>query len=80
MSKDDGGLCLHDMEAFNEALLTMQFWRLLKDHNSLVVCIFRAKYYLEGNMFNFNAMLGSRASFTWCNIMGVKDVIIRGSR
>jgi len=64
------------MEAFNEALLAKQFWRLLKDHNSLVAHILGARYYPDGNIFN--TMLRTMVNFAWCSIMGVKDVIIRG--
>lgn len=40
-SKDTKGLSLHDMDSFNVALLSMQAWRILKAHSSLVSKVFR---------------------------------------
>lgn len=77
-SKDDGGLGFRDMEAFNEALLAKQFWRLLKRDQSLVSRLFKAKYFPESDIFN--ATLGPRPSYTWRSIFRVREVIIRGSR
>jgi len=51
---------------------------LLKDGSSLVAHLLQAKYYPDGDIFQ--ASLGNRPSFTWCGILGVWDVIIRGSR
>jgi len=50
------------MEVFNDALLAKQVWRLLKDENSLIGLLLRAKYFPAGNLLA--ASLGSRLSYT----------------
>ena len=39
------------MEAFNNALLANQVWRLIKDSNLLVARLLRAKYFSNSDIF-----------------------------
>lgn len=45
MAKAKGGLGFRDLACLNRALLAKQEWRLLKEPQSLVAKIFKAKYY-----------------------------------
>lgn len=69
-SKDDGGIGFHNVEAFDNVLLAKQVWRLIKDGNSLVARLLRAKYFPDGNIFK--ATLGTRPSFTWRCLYGAR--------
>jgi hypothetical protein len=42
--KKQGGMGFRDLREFNKALLVKQVWRLLKNPNSLVAIIYKAKY------------------------------------
>jgi len=72
-SKDDGDLGFGNIGAFNGAILAKQVWRPIKDQDSLVARLIRARYYPHGNLFN--AILGNHSSFTWHCLLGVPHVI-----
>lgn len=77
-SKHDRGIGFHDMEAFNDALLAKQVWRLIKDGNSLVAQLLHVKYFPDDDIFK--ATLGIRPSFTWRCLYGARNVVTRVSR
>jgi len=77
-SKDDGGLGFREMEAFNDALLAKQVWRLLTEENTLVYRLLKARYFRSGELMT--AALGSKPSFTWRSIWGAREMIEHGSR
>jgi len=60
--KEDRGLGLRDLEAFNGTLLAKQIWRLTHD-KALVACLLKAHYYPNFNVLE--AELGKNPSFTW---------------
>ena len=66
------------MEAFNNALSAKQCWRLLREDNSLVARLLKAKYFSNSNVLK--TALGTRPSYVWHSIWGARDVIIKGSR
>lgn len=78
MKKEDGGIGFRDMNAFNEALLAKQFWMLVKNPESLVAQLLRARYFASGDIFS--ATLRPKPSFTWSSILGVRDIVVKGTR
>ena len=67
-----------NLQAFNLVMLAKQGWRLLENPNSLVACMYRAKYYPHGDVLK--AGLGSYPSFTWRSIMQWLEVVRKGTR
>ena len=63
---------------FNDAMLGKQVWRLFHDRNSLVFKVFRAKYFLSGNIFDAKESL--RCSFAWRSILQAREGVLRGAR
>lgn len=64
--KQYGGMGFRDLNHFNIALLAKQSWRLLKDPQSLLARVLKAKYYANSNLFEAN--LGHRPSHAWRSI------------
>ncbi|KAA3458512.1 reverse transcriptase [Gossypium australe] len=75
-SKEEGGLGFRSMAQFNIALLAKQCWRLMNSPNSLVACVFKAKYFPDGN-FHFSS-LGRSSSFVWRSIWASKGTLESG--
>lgn len=77
-SKNQGGMGSRDLVIFNKALLAKQVWRLLKDSNSLVARIFKAKYH--PNSSDLEASSGRRPSFSWRSMSFARSVLLNGKR
>ena len=77
-SKLRGGMGFRNLQAFNLAMLAKQRWRLLSNPHSLVTRIYKAKYYLHGDVLN--SQLGSNPSYAWRSIFNSLEVIKRGTR
>ncbi|KAL0295512.1 UNVERIFIED_CONTAM: hypothetical protein Sangu_2508300 [Sesamum angustifolium] len=75
-SKLHGELGLHDLRAFNSAMLARQFWWLIVKPNSLVGKILRARNFSGSSILQ--AKLGSRPSFTWRSILSTKELVKGG--
>ncbi|XP_039031975.1 uncharacterized mitochondrial protein AtMg00310-like [Hibiscus syriacus] len=61
--KREGGLGFRDLYSFNLALLGKQFWCFIKEPDSLVASVFRAKYFPNGDILH--ATLKDMSSFAW---------------
>ncbi|KAH9728256.1 putative reverse transcriptase/RNA-dependent DNA polymerase [Citrus sinensis] len=59
-------------------MLGRQGWRLLTNPDSLVACLFKARYYLKTGFLE--ASLGSNPSYVWRSILAAQKAISQGSR
>jgi hypothetical protein len=55
-----------DINAFNEALLAKQVWRILTEPHSLMAKTLKAKYFPQHQFLQ--AKMGSRPSYSWQSI------------
>jgi ribonuclease HI len=76
MPKRRGGMGFRDFEAFNQALLAKQAWRLLTISESLCAQVLRARYYKDGTVLTANCPNG--ASYTWRSIVHGRDLLKEG--
>jgi hypothetical protein len=75
-SKALGGLGFRDLIMFNKALLAKQGWRIVKDQNSLVSHVLKAKYFPH-NYF-LVAEMGNRPSFVRRSLLSSKELLNEG--
>ena len=61
-AKSNGGMGFRNLQAFNLAMLAKQGWRLLSNPDSLYAKVFKARYYLNGDVLNLK--LGCSPSYT----------------
>ncbi|XP_016649695.1 PREDICTED: uncharacterized protein LOC107881115 [Prunus mume] len=78
VSKQIEGLGFRDLDAFNQALLAKQSWRLFFNCNSLAARIFKARYFPHCNFLE--AGLGYRPSRIWSSLIWGKDLLKAGLR
>ena len=75
-SKEEGGLGFRQLKPFNLALLAKQGWRLQTQHESLVYCVYKAKYFPNTNFIH--ASLGTHPSYTWRSLMADQHLVKKG--
>jgi hypothetical protein len=73
VAKDKGGLGFRDLSMFNTALLAKQVWRILKNPDSLVAKIMKAKYFPHSSIMEAN--LGNRPSQAWRSVFAAKELV-----
>ncbi|XVE53955.1 hypothetical protein DITRI_Ditri03aG0043700 [Diplodiscus trichospermus] len=76
--KHEGGLGFRKIHEFNLVLLGKQCWRLLTRPDSLVVRLFKARYFPSETFLE--AKVGSNSSFIWRNILAGMDGLKVGLR
>ena len=76
--KENGGVGFCRIHLFNIAMLAKQGWRLLSRLNSLVACIFKAKYYRNG--FILSAQIGHNLSYVWRSLVTTQKLLAAGAR
>ena len=62
----------------NSALLAKQEWRLLSNPTSLATKVYKARYYQDSTFLD--AKLKENSSYVWRSIMGVQNLIHRGTK
>lgn len=65
--KENGGLSFREISTLNQALLAKQWWRLIRNPNSMVDTVYKARY-CRGSSF-LNSKLGSRPSAIWRSLL-----------
>lgn len=74
--KKNGGFGFRSFGRFNIALLAKQGWRLIKNLNSLLAQVLKAKYYSHTDFLSSN--LNHDSSYTWKSIWLAKKVLKEG--
>ncbi|KAG7547813.1 Ribonuclease H domain [Arabidopsis suecica] len=74
--KQYGGMGFKDLHHFNIALLAKQSWRMLKNPQSLLSRVLKAKYFSKTHLME--AKLGSRPSHAWRSIFQGMQLIKQG--
>lgn len=65
-----------DLRVFNDALLGLQSWRLIREPNSLFARVMKAKYYANSDFLE--ASLGHPCSYSWSSIWSSKALLKKG--
>lgn len=76
MPKEEWGLGFHEIQKFNDALLTKQLWRLITQPNLLMSRVLKAKYFPSGGLLKASA--NSNSSWPWKCWMRAKYVLEMG--
>ena len=71
-----GGMGFRDPEAFNQALLAKQAWRIIQVPTSLCARVLKARYFSEDSILT--ATCSSTASYTFRSILHGRDLLREG--
>jgi hypothetical protein len=71
LPKKAGGLGFWDFEAFNQALLAKQAWRILTVSDSLCARVLKARYFKNSDLMH--AGCPGQGSFSWRSILHGRD-------
>jgi len=74
--KKEGGLGFQFMKAFNLALLTKHWWRVMSSEQSLMARVMKAIYFPNKSLREANK--GFRPSYLWSSIMEFKWILEDG--
>ena len=77
-SKLEGGMGFRDLYDFNLAMLAKQGWRMLENPASLMVRMYKVRYFPNGDILN--ASIGSNPSYAWRSIHKSIKIILQGTR
>lgn len=65
-----------NLAQFNISLLDKQGWRIITNQNSLVMRVFKAKYFMNEHFLN--SRLGKTSSYIWKRIWAAKGILEKG--
>ncbi|XP_073137815.1 uncharacterized protein [Henckelia pumila] len=71
--KGMGGLGFRQLDTFNKALLAKQIWRIIKDPDSLVARVLKARYFCHQDVME--AGLGSNPSYLWRSLLWSRPLL-----
>lgn len=74
--KNQGGLGFQDLNIFNQAMLSKQSWRIIRNPDSLLAKVLRGRYFKTRNFLN--APLGHNPSYTWRSIVWGQELFKKG--
>ena len=75
-AKKVGGLGFRDLTSFNLAMLAKQGWRLIQQHDSLMVKCFKARYFPRSHFLDASA--SPNCSYVWKSIMAASPILKSG--
>lgn len=73
MPKSKRGMGFRDMYAFNMAFIMKQAWRILREEDSLVSIVLRAKCFRNDNFLD--AEIGRNPSYFWRGLCEAKEFL-----
>ncbi|KAK6161362.1 hypothetical protein DH2020_004743 [Rehmannia glutinosa] len=75
--KNMGGMGFRNLVEFNKALLAKQIWRIIRNPNSLVARVLKARYFRHGDIME--ASIGTKPSYIWRSLLWSRDLIKQGA-